>query len=507
MSFEPEKITEKNIRDAVDKIEFEKIALKPSVKFSVIINNKPYPPKEVMKYAHELMNGERIWRLNGGKPTNNYLINLGFPIKDKFGSDIDELPITGNVWKLGCKWEAGNPSFYNFIKENEIVIGVNDKNYSVGDLILITEGYSTKSIGLVLDYPKPVIENNLFEIEFNKLKIPFKDWVNFSNVEWYELDEDEQFWYPLQAGIRQVRDLKVKNKVIEIWNNRNANYWIFQGNPNDFDFEKALKNNLLENWTVSAHKEKIKVNDKVILWMSGKKSGCFALAEITQEPQIEMNAKDSLFWKKEDKNPLKAGIRITNNLIDAPLLWNEIKTKEGLENLKVGNQGTNFTATKKEYNLIKSMIMSNSIENSTFKNIILYGPPGTGKTYNSIDKAVEIINGKSLTHSENKIIFDKLKEDGQIDFVTFHQNYSYEDFMVGLKPDVDNDLLRFKSHKGIFYEISKRAKENYLASKFGKGLAKSFDEALSEILDPLVENDTHIEIKMASGITYKIVLP
>ena len=52
-------------------------------------------------------------------------------------------------------------------------------------------------------------------------------------------------------------------------------------------------------------------------------------------------------------------------------------------------------------------------------NIILFGPPGTGKTYNSIDKAVEIVTGIKSNHEESKVTFDKLKKEGQIEFVTF----------------------------------------------------------------------------------------
>ena len=65
-------------------------------------------------------------------------------------------------------------------------------------------------------------------------------------------------------------------------------------------------------------------------------------------------------------------------------------------------------------------------------NSILYGPPGTGKTYNSIDKAVAIATGSSTDHVSNKTQFDELRKQGQIEFVTFHQNYSYEDFMLSL---------------------------------------------------------------------------
>jgi 5-methylcytosine-specific restriction protein B len=137
-------------------------------------------------------------------------------------------------------------------------------------------------------------------------------------------------------------------------------------------------------------------------------------------------------------------------------------------------------------------------------NIILFGPPGTGKTYNSIDKAVEIVTGIKSNHQESKEIFDKLKKEGQIEFVTFHQNYSYEDFMVGIRPDIEFEHLRFKPYKGIFYEIAKKAKENYLASKEQTALAKSFDQVFNEITKPIEEKNESVEITMVSGLKYKI---
>jgi 5-methylcytosine-specific restriction protein B len=137
-------------------------------------------------------------------------------------------------------------------------------------------------------------------------------------------------------------------------------------------------------------------------------------------------------------------------------------------------------------------------------NIILFGPPGTGKTYNSIDKAVEIVTGIKNNHEDSKQIFDKLKKEGQIEFVTFHQNYSYEDFMVGIRPDIEFDQLRFKPYRGIFYEIAKKAKENYLASKEQTALAKSFSQVFNEIIKPIEENNKNVEITMVSGLKYEI---
>lgn len=135
---------------------------------------------------------------------------------------------------------------------------------------------------------------------------------------------------------------------------------------------------------------------------------------------------------------------------------------------------TSYQAYDKKYNTYFEELLGimttenpstqNFIEMKNFPlNSILYGPPGTGKTYNSIDKAVIIATGSSSDHISNKKQFDELRKQGQIEFVTFHQNYSYEDFMVGIRPNVSETTseLSFKKHYGIFYEIAKRARENY----------------------------------------------
>ena len=141
--------------------------------------------------------------------------------------------------------------------------------------------------------------------------------------------------------------------------------------------------------------------------------------------------------------------------------------------LKTLTDITSYSTDDEKYNtyyerLLGIMTTENSPTQNTLVmsfplNSILYGPPGTGKTYNSIDKAVAIATGSSSDHISNKRQFDELRKQGQIEFVTFHQNYSYEDFMVGIRPNVSETTseLSFKKHYGIFYEIAKHAKENY----------------------------------------------
>ena len=89
-------------------------------------------------------------------------------------------------------------------------------------------------------------------------------------------------------------------------------------------------------------------------------------------------------------------------------------------------------------------------------NRILYGPPGTGKTYRAIDIAVDIIDsaeGKG-PHPDRTSVrrrFDELSATGRIGVVTFHQSFSYEDFIEGIRATVDaNQNLRYEVEDGLF---------------------------------------------------------
>lgn len=104
-------------------------------------------------------------------------------------------------------------------------------------------------------------------------------------------------------------------------------------------------------------------------------------------------------------------------------------------------------------------------------NQILYGPPGTGKTYQTVNYAVAIIEGKSIDaiQSENRADvqkrYESYREQEQAEFITFHQSYSYEEFVQGLRPDTHRhvDNLHFRLTDGVFKRIADRAKANYEA--------------------------------------------
>ena len=79
-------------------------------------------------------------------------------------------------------------------------------------------------------------------------------------------------------------------------------------------------------------------------------------------------------------------------------------------------------------------------------NQILYGPPGTGKTYNTLARAVEIVDSVEMERPEAVARFDELRACNRIGFVTFHQSYAYEEFIEGLRPDVDESAQNGASY-------------------------------------------------------------
>jgi hypothetical protein len=135
-------------------------------------------------------------------------------------------------------------------------------------------------------------------------------------------------------------------------------------------------------------------------------------------------------------------------------------------------------------------------------NQILYGPPGTGKTYNTVLEAAKIVTGKvNISYSDAlKVFNDNLNN--QIEFITFHQNYSYEDFIQGIRPDTENGKeLSFEKKDGVFKKIADRALKNTTDSEKPESAKKDFDAVFQNFILPLIEED-EIEVKMKKTSFY-----
>lgn len=132
--------------------------------------------------------------------------------------------------------------------------------------------------------------------------------------------------------------------------------------------------------------------------------------------------------------------------------------------------------TEEEYNELVQLLLYK-------KNVILQGAPGVGKTFLARRFAYSIIGAKDDTH---------------VEMIQFHQSYSYEDFIMGYKPNDDGFELR----PGVFYSFCKRAEKDsdpnskyfFIIDEINRGnLSKIFGELMM-----LIEGDKRGEkIKLA----------
>lgn len=137
----------------------------------------------------------------------------------------------------------------------------------------------------------------------------------------------------------------------------------------------------------------------------------------------------------------------------------------------------------------------NQANNNNALNQILYGSPGTGKTYSTIDRALEIlgVNTKNMSREERKKIFEDYKQKGQIEFVTFHQSYGYEEFVEGIKPipNEQNDSVSYEVKDGIFKTFCNRARKNLEDSQKTKDALQkeaNVSNAISDFFNKLISD-------------------
>lgn len=170
---------------------------------------------------------------------------------------------------------------------------------------------------------------------------------------------------------------------------------------------------------------------------------------------------------------------------------------------------------------LKIEVMENK-ENNIVLNQIFFGPPGTGKTFHTINEAIKIAdpefykihkNDREQLKARFKLL--SLNNDnesiGQIGFTTFHQSFSYEDFIEGIKPNEPKEgdaFLKYEIQEGVFKKICRLADdslnavavdteslislstEEYEKAHFYKmSLGNTQDESDNEIYEYCVENN------------------
>lgn len=275
-----------------------------------------------------------------------------------------------------------------------------------------------------------------------------------------------------------------------------VNYWWLNVNPKIWSFgdlevgevfdytsrnERGNKRRIYKNF------EDVKKEDIVIIYELSPTKAIVGMGHIYKEHDGER------IWITKDENFIE------------PVEYSYFSTIEELKNMEflVNPQGSLFKLTKEEYEIIMDIIREQNpitkvktyetytkedfleevfMEESQYnnivdllkykKNIILQGPPGVGKTFIAKRIAYSIMEEK---------------DDSRIEMVQFHQSYSYEDFIMGYRPDEEGFKLKY----GIFYKFCKRALNDlnrlyfFIIDEINRGnISKIFGELMM-----LIESD------------------
>ena len=275
-----------------------------------------------------------------------------------------------------------------------------------------------------------------------------------------------------------------------------SNYWFLTANPRIWSMSSQAVGEV-QAFTLlndNGHKRRIyqnfldaKAGDRVIGYESSPSKKIVALLEVSQAQDGEM-----IYFKKLEG-------------LSAPIDFAAFRDTKELQSMEYFNmtQGTLFKLSENEYDCLMDMIREENpaprvnepyaaytktdflkdvyMSEAKYdrlvsvmkrkKNMILQGAPGVGKTFAAERLAYSMLGKKDTSH---------------VSLIQFHQNYSYEDFIMGYRPTENGFALT----PGVFYEFCQKAQQHpredyfFLIDEINRGnMSKIFGELLM-----LIEN-------------------
>ena len=327
-----------------------------------------------------------------------------------------------------------------------------------------------------------------------------EDYNNIRNIKWTNVGE----WKVPQKNIVQktltdiseyksyVKNLDALIEEKESNDNKTKHYWWLVASPKIWSFSNMK---IGEEEDYSLYNENgnprrmpqnfldAKVGDIVFAYEASPVRQITGLAEISKSAEDGKH----IYFKK---------IEAFNTTIDLSTI-KEIPELNNMEFLKNPN-GSLFKISKDESDILMDLIreenpLPKKVEIESYskdkflsevfmsedtykklvflldkkKNIILQGAPGVGKTFTANLLAYSILG---------------CKDEDKVKMIQFHQNYSYEDFMMGYKPNANGG---FELQEGVFYKFCKKAQVDpdhkyfFIIDEINRGnLSKIFGELL-----------------------------
>lgn len=152
------------------------------------------------------------------------------------------------------------------------------------------------------------------------------------------------------------------NETINKISSTEKSTWIFQANPNKYDIFTSLKKEKQEYWNLNQQAKKIKMGDRVLIWISGSEAGIYAIGTVISEVIFRPDSPKGIsYWFKKSSGKAKKPrvlVRYEKIFIEEPLLKIFLRYDPNLTNLNIirSPQGTNFPVTKEEWLAIQDWI-------------------------------------------------------------------------------------------------------------------------------------------------------
>ncbi len=272
------------------------------------------------------------------------------------------------------------------------------------------------------------------------------------------------------------------SKYIEFLQSSSIAYWLIPSNQSHYDAIGAFKKYQIIDWG-NGQNNSIKGDDIVYLYGSKPIGAIIAKAKVIKSGL----RKDELLNHDESEFEKRTDPMIPESYFRLELLKFTNQQTLSSENLQTNGLNGNIQGKRTISGKLLEYILKNENGEEAMKthplNQILYGPPGTGKTYNTINKAIEIVENRVVADDENreelKAKFEAYKKVGQIEFVTFHQSYGYEEFVEGIKAipsgkegNEDGEEMIYDIADGIFKKLSKKSFEEFSISNTSSHINK-----------------------------------